>query len=349
MEKRYIDYANAIVHEMLDLRLGDALSINTEEVDFEFAKLIANTALDVTDVTVKIVVLDKGKPTQVLDFDPKPPAHMPSGYAMLRLSHDSLKEAVKGHVLDMVVDPNDLITVQRLGHLAEPVVLNRRIAVPWCVAKVFDDEDLGSWKAIENLLELGISSQSLSARYRKESLENSDIAELSFTGKDVDFSVSVPQGSLFVSGLQVLSSGREFLSGIDFDKLSCLVDRGSTSGTFKAFVTVFGKSFMASFTFKDGLLVDWTHTTELDRLLSFDENLRRVGFISMRDNEIIVNLGGALIDALGSAPESDEEIPDYFNTSLYTLACTLPRDVDVSCTSGNGIVRELARKGVFIE
>ena len=349
MEKRYKDYANAIVNDMLSLRLGDALSINTEEVDFEFAKLIANTALPVTDVTVKIVVLNGGKPVQVLDFDPAPPAHMPTGYAMLRLSHESLKEAVSGHVLDMVIDPNDLITVQKLGHLAEPIVLNRRIAVPWCVAKVFDDDDLGSWKVIEQRIELGIQTQSLSARYRKESFENSDISEMIFLGEGTDFSVKVPQSSLFVGGTQVLSSGREFLSGIDFDKLSFLVDRGSATGTFRACVTVFGKTFMADCTFKDGLLVDWTHNVDLDRLLDFDENLRRVGYISMRDHEIIVFLGGALVDALGDAPESEEDIPDYFNTSLYSLACHLSYVVDVNCVSGNGIARELAKEGVFLE
>ncbi len=349
MEKRYINYANAIVHDMLDLKLGDALSINTEEVDFEFAKLIANTALPVTDVTVKIVVLNGGKPVQVQEFDPAPPAHMPSGYAMLRLSHDSLREAVEGHVLDMVVDPNDLIAVQKLGHLAEPLVLNRRIAVPWCVAKVFDEEDLGSWRAIEQRIELGIPTQSLSARYRRESLENSGIAEMIFTGEGTDFSVKVPPESLYLSGHQMLPSGREFLSGIDFDKLSFLVDRTSATGSLRAFVTVFGKSSMVDLVFKDGLLVDWTHSTELDRLLSFDENLRRVGYISMRDNEVTVNLGGALLDALEHAPESDEDIPDFFNTSLYTLACHLSHAINISCVSGNGIARELARDGVFLE
>ncbi len=349
MEKRYKDYANAIVNDMLSLRLGDALSINTEEVDFEFAKLIANTALPVTDVTVKIVVLEGGKPVQVLDFDPAPPAHLPSGYAMLRLSHESLREAVQGHVLDMVVNPNDLVTVQKLGHLAEPMVLNRRIAVPWCVAKVFDDEDLGSWKAIGQRIDLGISNQSLSARYRRESFENSGISQMMFQSEGTDFSVKVPVGSLFIGGTQVLSSGREFLSGIDFDRLSFLVDRTSASGCFRACVTVFGRTSMADFTFKDGLLVDWTHSSELDRLLGFDENLRRVGYISMRDHEVTVHLGGALVDALGEAPETEEDIPDYFNTSLYTLSCSLSHVVDVSCVSADGMARELARGGVFLE
>ena len=349
MDKRYIDYANAIVNELLSLRLGDGLFIYTDERDLDFAKLIANTALSVTDVTVKIVVIGDGKPENVMEFDPAPPAHAAKSYAMLRLSHDSLKEAAEGPVLDMIVDPNDLATVQKLGHLAEPVVLNRRITVPWCVAKVFDDEDNGSWKAIEQRIAIGISNQNLLTRYRRESLQNSDLCEMHFSGEGTDFSVSIPREGLFVGGTQVLPSGREYLAGIDFDKLSFLVDRMSTTGTFKAFVTVFGKSFMADFSFKDGYLVDWTHVDVLDRLLGFDENLHRVGYISFRDREFTVHLGGAIVEALSDAPEDEADIPEFFNTSLYTLKCNLPWDVDVTCTGSNGITREVVRKGEFLE
>ena len=49
---------------------------NTDEKDVDFAKTIARIALAVTDVTVKIVVIEKGKPLHVLEFDPQPPAHL---------------------------------------------------------------------------------------------------------------------------------------------------------------------------------------------------------------------------------------------------------------------------------
>ena len=88
---RYENYAKVIVNDLLNLRVGDALSINTDERDVEFAKKIARIALAITDVTVKIVVIEKGRPVQVLEFDPTPPAHMPTGFAMLRLSHREMK------------------------------------------------------------------------------------------------------------------------------------------------------------------------------------------------------------------------------------------------------------------
>lgn len=348
MSDEQLTYARTIVNDLLSLRLGDALSINTEEVDVPFAKLVAQTALPVTDVTVKIVVTNNGKPSQVLEFDPAPPAHLPRSYAMLRLSHVSRVRDL-GECLDVIVDCNDMGAIQKLGHLADPVVLDRRIAVPWCVAEVFDEDDVSSWKAIGKKIALNIPNQSLSAMYRSRSLENSDIAELFFTGEGTDFSVSVPKESLFAGGHKVLQSGREFLTGMDFDRLSFLVDKDSVNGYFTADVTVMGKRQRIRFEFEEGRLVSWTRSTELERLLSFDEQLKRVGYISMRDNEVIVNLGGAILDALSDVPISEELLPQWFNMSLYRLCCHLGRNLDILCTDGNGISRVLAKNGIFVE
>ena len=348
MSDEQLTYAKAIVNDLLALRLGDALSINTEESDVPFAKLVAKEALSVTDVTVKIVVTNNGKPTQVLEFDPTPPAHLPRSYAMLRLSH--VRKAVDaGSCLDVIVDSNDMGAIQKLGHLADPVVLDRRIAVPWCVAEVFDDDDYSSWEALGRKIALNIPNQSLSAMYRSKSLENSDIAELYFTGEGTVFSVSVPKESLFAGGHKVLQSGREFLTGMDFDRLSFLVDKDSVNGYFTADVTVMGKRQRIRFEFLDGRLVSWSESSELERLLSFDEQLKRVGYISMRDNEVIVNLGGAILDALSDVPISEELLPSWFNMSLYTLRCHLGRSIDICSTDGNGISKVLAKNGVFVE
>ena len=347
-ESGYREYARAIVEDLLSLRLGDALSINTEEVDLPFAKTVAEAALPVTDVTVKIVVINQGKPVQVLEFDPAPPAHLPRSYAMLRLSHVS-KPVTEGSFLDVEVDRNDLGSIQKLGHLAEPVVLDRRIAVPWCVADVFDSDDIPAWDALSRKINLNIPNQSLSAQYRSRSLENSDIAELYFKGEGTDFSVSVPRESLFTGGHRVLGSGREFLTGMDFDMLSFLVDKDSAEGYFTADITVFGHRQKARFEFADGRLVSWTHSPQLDRLLSFDEQLGRIGYISMRDNEIVVNLGGAVLDSLSDVPISEDLLPDWFNMSLYSLKCLLGRNIDVCAVDSNGISKVLAKDGVFLE
>ncbi len=347
-EFRFREYAKAIVEDLLCLKLGDALSINTEEVDLDFAKVVAEVALATTDVTVKIVVIDNGKPSQVLEFDPAPPAHLPRSYAMLRLSHVR-KKVGEGRFLDVIVDGNDLVTVQKLGHLADPVVLDRRIAVPWSVVEVYDRDDVDAWDSIHRKIDLNIPNQSLAAAYRSQSLQNSEIEEILFKGEGTDFSVVVPGESLYCGGMRSLDSGREFLIGMDFDRLSFLVDKDSVQGRFLADVNVFGKTKTTEFVFESGRLVSWTHTPELDSLLSFDEQLRQVGFISMRDREIIVNLGGATLDALSEVPISEDLLPSWFNMSLYTLKCYLREPFDILCTDRAGVTRVIARDGLFLE
>lgn len=345
---RYESYANTIIKDLLSLRVGDALSINTDEKDVEFAKTIARLALPVTDVTVKIVVIEKGKPMQVLEFDPAPPAHLPTGYAMLRLSHKGRRQ-LEGKMLDIVVEPTDMNAIQKLGHLAEPVVLGRRIAVPWCVVDVFDEDDIESWEKLERKIGYNIANLGLVSEYRTQRLNDSGIVNMRISGEGTDFSFDVPEETLFSGGHHELSSGRQFLSGMDFDRLSLLVDRKSADGYFTADVEVLGKRQRILFDFENGYLISHSPSPELDRLLSFDENLKRVGYISLMDNEIIVNLGGALVDSLRILPPSEEELPEFFNTSLYTLRCSLPADCDVEATDLRGIGFELMRDGVFTE
>ena len=347
MEKKYIDYATAIVRDFLDLRTGDALSINTDERDLEFAKLIAQTALPVTDVTVKILVIENGKPSQVLEFDPTPPAHLPKTAVMLRLSHEKAINQ-EGHLIDIVVEQDDMGALQKLGHLADPLVLDRRIAVPWCVASVFDDDD-EAWDSLLSTLDVGVSSLSLASRYRSRRLEDMNLAEMAIHGPATDLELTIAPSSRFVGGNQVLQSGREFISGIDFDRLSFNVDRSSAEGRAHGTVMVMGKRQTVDLVFEGGRLVDWTHTPELDRILDFDENLKRIGYVSFRDNEVILNLGGALVEALDVLPESEELLPDFFNTSLYKITCSLERNLDVVSSDSSGIPHEIMKNGLFVE
>ncbi|MBR6086031.1 MAG: aminopeptidase [Spirochaetales bacterium] len=344
---KYENYAKTIINDLLGLRVGDALSINTDERDVEFAKTIARLALPVTDVTVKIVVIEKGKPVQVLEFDPTPPAHLPTGFAMLRLAHKERKK-LEGKLLDVVVEPTDMGAIQKMGHLAEPVVLGRRIAVPWCVADVYDDED-SAWDEIERKISFNIANLGLVSLYRAQKLNDIGIVQLKITGEGTDLAVDVPAETLFHGGHHELASGRQFLSGMDFDTLNLLVDRKSADGCFTANVEVFGKPQRICFGFSNGVLKSYSHSPELERLLSFDEDIRRVGYISLSESGMYVNLGGAPVDALRILPATEDDLPGFFNKSLYTLRCRLSGKHDVLATGSNGIDLEIMRDGMFVE
>lgn len=345
---RYENYAKTIINDLLCLKTGDALSINTDERDVEFAKTIARLALPVTDVTVKIVVIEKGKPLQVLEFDPTPPSHMPTGFAMLRLSHKGRKN-LEGKLLDIIVDPTDMGAIQKLGHLAEPVVLGRRIAVPWCVADVYDDEDHEAWEEIERRIAYNIANLGLVSMYRTNKLNDSEIVQMNLAGDGTDFTVDVPAETLFQGGHHELPSGRTFLSGMDFDILNLLADRNSAEGSFTAYVEVLGRPQTIRFEFEKGVLKSYSESPELDTLLSFDEDIRRVGYLSLSENGVCVNLGGALVDALRILPPSEEELPDFFNTSLYTLKCRLQGRISVTATSSSGIGLEIMKESAFVD
>lgn len=347
MDKKYEDYADSIITDFLDLRTGDALSINTDEKDLDFARLIARKAIEVTDVTVKIVVIENGRPAQVLEFDPTPPAHLPKSVVMLRLSHEKTVSQ-DGPMLDIIVGQEDMGALQKLGHLADPLVLDRRIAVPWCVASVYDDDD-DAWNSLRRTLDVGVSSLNLSSIYRSRRLEEMGLSEMSICGEHSDLRLGVAPSSRFVGGHQVLASGREFITCVDFDRLSFNVDRSCADGHVRCTVTALGKRQEADLVFKDGRLADWTHTPELDRLLDFDENLHRIGYVSFRDNEVLLHLGGALVEALDILPPSEEMLPDFFNTSLYRITCILEGNLDISCTDASGIPHEIVRNGVFTE
>jgi len=339
-------YAKAIIDDLLKLQEGDALSINTDEQDLDFAKDIANMALVTTKTIVKIVVTDHGKPTQVLEFDPEPPARDPIEFAMLHLSHESSFSS-KATTLELSIDKENLVALQKLGHLAEPVMLNRRIAVPWCIATIH--EDLEKWEKLHKKVSLNIAEQSLATDYRKKYLEHSDSVLLHVIGDETNFKVKVPEGARFIGGTQVLPTGRTFLTGLDFDILSFITDCNSLDGQFKAKANVLGKEYEGTFTFKDGVLTNWTHTKEIDVLLDFDENLKKPGYFSFRDKEFILHLGGSVIEGLEQEPEYEDLIPQYFNRSLYTLALKLEEKLTIFATNCEGNTTELVRKGFFLQ
>ena len=346
-------YAKTIIEDLLRLKAGDALSINTEEQDLEFAKEIANTALPITQVTVKIVVTEKGKPTQVLEFDPAPPALDPQSFAMLRLAHENTTPMTQeaedaSKYLDLIVDKEDLVTIQKFGHLAEPVLLNRRISVPWCVAKVHNTDN-EKWQEIEKKIELGIANQNLVADYRRQFLQQSDSILLHITGSNTDFTVKVPEGAKFLGGTQVLPSGRKFLSSLDFDIMSFIVDCNSLSGHFEAHTQVLGKDLACSFVFEDGQMVSWKPEKELNTLFAFDENLRKPGYFSFKDKDFTLHLGGSIVDGLENLPEDESLLPEYFNKCLYTLKLHLDPKLSIFVTNCDGKTTELVRRGFFLQ
>ncbi|MCF0238079.1 MAG: aminopeptidase [Sphaerochaetaceae bacterium] len=347
-------YATTIVKDFLRLRTGEALSINTEEQDLEFAKLVANTALPITEVEVKIVVTEDGKPSQVIEFEPlQQTFRTATSYAMLRIARiEKEKEILNDDIetLEMKIDSQDLRTIQKLGHLAEPIFVNRRIAVPWCVAWVYDSDDDKGWSFIKELVEKNIQERSVAITYRRKYLEHSDVHKLHFSGEKTSFSIEIPEDSNFLGGVQSIgNSSRSYLCDPDFDSLSVIVDKDSLNGNFTATASILGKKEEVSFNYEKGVLKSCTPSSALRQLLSFDKNLRLPGYIKMGDKSFTLCLGGALVDSLGTTPEDENSFPSFFNTSLYTLKLQLENRLSVVMENCEGQKKEIVKKGLFLE
>ena len=333
MKESFKEYTEKILNEYLKLRQGDALSVNTEEVFLEQAKYLANKAIEITGANVKIVVTENGKPSDVIEFDsPQQLTTQLTGLAMVRIVG---KTGITSENPDDITSGN-LPFIHKLGHLAEPLEIGRRIVVPWCV--INPDYDLNRKEP-----------QVTEIEYRKSYLRHWDIHKLFFKGENTDFSIEVPEDIYFIGGLQELSNSRTYLTGSNWDRLSFAVDKNSLNGRFLSNCSVAGMEKEIEFEFSNGKMTFHTPDSMLDKILSLDDEISLAGLISMRDGELILSLGGSDTQSLPELPETEEEIPEWFNTSLYTVKCRLENEVCVTSEDCEGKTRELIRKGFFVE
>jgi len=330
-------YIESIIKCLLRLESGEALSVNTEEKDFEFARNIALAACNITSVPVKIVVTVNGRPADLIDIDPDGVAKEATRHVLLRLEHVERRE-LPGDALDMIVEETDFPTLQKLGHLAEPLTFGRRIAVPWCVVPVNPETE----PSIDN-------DKIIAVDYRKKYLNNKGITSLSFKGEFTDFEVDLPSAVFFFGGSTVLSSGRTFVSSTDFERLGVSLDCNSLDGKLRAEAVVFGRRQILDLEFRNGRLVSEVRSRELARLLEYDSDLAKAGWITMKDRDFTLYLGGSPMDGLDGVFEDEDELPSFFNKSPYSLALKLENNLNISCFDASLAETELVRKGFFLE
>lgn len=332
-----MNYQDLISDKLLGLMKGDALSINVEEKDFPLAREIALAAASRTQVPVKIVVTDNGKPTDVVDIDPEGTFAQALSHVLLRL--ESEREAGIPVLLpDFEEEEENFPLLQRYGHLSEPVSVNRRISVPWCVLPS-DREKLSLINA----------DKALEADYRIKYINSLSPSLLEFSGEDNSFSLLIPPSVSFTGGTSVLPNGRRFLNSMNFDRMVCPVDCNSADGRISAQTTILGKRCNVVLEFRDGVLVDYNGPAEFKMLTQLDDKLEKPGYISLRDKEFHVYLGGSVFEGVDGEFEDEEDLPEFFNRSLYSLRLELPENINLYCTGRDLKRTELVRKGFFLE
>ncbi len=359
------EYVKSVICSLLKLRTGDALTINTDEEDFSLAREIANEALSVTKVQVRIVVTQAGRPVDVIEFDPELTNIKASENVLLRIRHgeasqnedseedeyarsDEKKDAnadkpvngneAAGAIIENL-DLRDMRTVQKLGHLADPIELGRRISVPFSVIS----------SNFETFL-FNTDKEVLAVDYVTEVLNHADVHSLHITDENsgTDFHVDVPEEVFFVNHHLHSAYGRDFVSSADFKRVRCTLDACSAEGVLCGYAHVLGKKEKVRLVFKNGKVSEFSGSPGLKALFACDENLRCAGFIELQDGKSRLCLGGALLECLRAEPETFEDMPSYFNTSLYTIGIDLPKNAHMEAHLCNGESLEILRSGYIV-
>ena len=303
IRERYIDL---LIHLVLQLREGEALSVNTDGTHVDFAVDLAQTASETTRQEVHVVVITAGKPTDVLSYTPivhDRLASPPTRAVLLRIDDtEELPRMLTGNPSDMI---KDLGALQRSGNLAPPQ-LNKPVA-PWAVIAVpgpaWARHVLGSnadsqmlWNHFGHVLGLDRSDHAqhwkehLSLiRHRTATLNRLDPVELRIIGEGTDLTLRPVPESRWRDGITTLADGRAFLPYIPPERVSMLADRFMTRGTITVahpFSCLGREIAQARFTFFEGKVIDFDASSgkeALGTLLQADEGASRLSELSLVD------------------------------------------------------------------
>lgn len=348
MREDLSSYAQYTVSSLLRLSEGEALSINVEERDFPFARLAALSAMKLTHRSVKIVQTENGRPTDVIELDPDKPTDRTGRPVMLSIRHEKPIVNLPSDALDLIVDKDDFATLQKLSHLSEPVVLDRKISVPWACISVFDDND-SRWEELGKVISKDAYNASLVVDYRKKYLESLELETLRIKTPSSDFVTSIQMDSLFVGGSCSLPDGRAFLCTTDYETLCVNADPRFSRGVVRGKATLFGKTQDIELFLEEGMIVRHSPSKELDRLLDYDSALRSIGYLSFSNKQLSVHFGGALSECLGDDYETEDDLPADFNRSYYTFKVELETSFDIQGVSFDGKNTEIARRGFLLD
>ncbi len=312
METLLTRYARLVVEVQLKLREGDSLSINSDASTLSFARLLAQTAAIATRQTVTIVHTNHGKVVDAIPIEP--------------IEKEIFRPPVQGSVMCHIIDldghpyltPTDLntaadevTTLGKYGLLADPVFLDRRIAVPWAnipypgprwalqlLGSQASEDDM--WKLFTALYRIEDEhafrfweEQGNLLAYRKQKLNEQGRCILHMVGDGWQMEAIMARDTVWAGGIQTLPSQRSFFSSLPVQALHAAIDANSAKGTFTSSrpFYVLGKEVKgARFTVEDGMVIDYTAETgedALEVLFSVDEGAKRVSEIALADHDTV--------------------------------------------------------------
>ena len=291
-------YASYIINRQLRLETGEKLTVNCNEDTLEFAGTLSKMAAEATGVPVQLVYIRDGKVETVEEVDPDFTAKANGRAVMVHLaSFPSFK----------ALDESDLSAreLQEYRLIAEPVITDRQISVPWATVYVptaaWAEFVYGQgattdslWLMISDMLALDREGIDLMIRdsihtSRRKRIEDERITDIFIKGPSADLHLKRNRRARITGTLSTLRGGRSFEPTSPAEDTVIALDEFSGEGTFRTTYPfrLFDRVFQdAAVTIENGRIK--TFSTEggalhVSKYLNIDEESGRVGELAIAD------------------------------------------------------------------
>ncbi len=294
-------YARFILERMLRLQKGEKLTINCNEETFSFAKELSHMAAELTGVNSTLVYIVKGKVESVDEIEPPYEGKEQGKACMLHLA--TLPECS--------LDPDTELGAKELQEfrlLSDPIVLDRRISVPWATAYVpspyWAEFLYGAGETVDRLwmdlaelydledeetTDLTISQEKV-LRKRIRNLDSLGISALHLKAPNLDLTLPLASGVRFQTSAARLEDGRFFYPSYPCEDVFVPVDFRRASGYFSTTrrFRLFDRFFEnASVNIEDGRIKGFIledGNDEINRFFRTDSKSMQVGEIILCDH-----------------------------------------------------------------
>lgn len=291
-------YASYIINRQLRLETGEKLTVNCNEDTLEFAGTLSKMAAEATGVPVQLVYIRDGKVETVEEVDPDFTAKANGRAVMVHLaSFPSFK----------ALDESDLSAreLQEYRLIAEPVITDRQISVPWATVYVptaaWAEFVYGQgattdslWLMISDMLALDREGIDLMIRdsihtSRRKRIEEERITDIFIKGPSADLHLKRNRRARITGTLSTLRDGRSFEPTSPAEDTVIALDEFSGEGTFRTTYPfrLFDRVFQdAAVTIENGRIKSFSTeggALHASKYLNIDEESGRVGELAIAD------------------------------------------------------------------
>ena len=345
MHEKLLRYASKASSELLQLKSGEDLFINTEPEHLFFARMVKDAALRLTHRSVTIVILKGGRPYDTAVYDPEDFTLPDSaGKVMLHLLQParSLSPAA-----DFGQAARDMRLMMDYGHVAEPVFLDRRIAVPWCTLTCYGEDDTESWEGLlSRVLRLDAHADLQSCSV----LNNLNVRSMDVINGDCRLTLSVHPGSFFCQAHTWLSPQRHFFQSENTDFFMVNLDSHSCHGEVLSETNILGNRVDALIRIDKGkLLPDPMQARQrlFSRFFLIEDSLNRLSSVRFSGNELHLTFGPGILDSLRVRPQTEEELDPLFNAVFKLDVRVLFERIEGTLSDGRSVMLSDGKTRLF--